>query len=160
MIMALIAMIYFSTVGAPKREEADEEEEEMPPPRPPRPKKQKADKRSTPPIPYTIAKPKTPLRSSQGIADEKFVFRSSMEGFRQESEVEERELTTRIRPGEFLVSEDLRVLQSEGAVYKRKKNIPIASLLKAMPKKNTILVAREVLDVPVAFRKTPFPRDV
>lgn len=158
--MAVIAMIYFNTAGAPKRAEEDNEEDDEPLMPPPRPKKQKAAKRPPPSPMQTLAKTNTPLRSSQGVADEKFAFRSSMEGFRQESAVEDRVFTTRLKPGELLVSEDLRVLQSEGAVYKRKKHIPIASLLQAMPKKSTIVVAREVLDLPVAFRKTPFPRDV
>jgi hypothetical protein len=129
-------------------EEEEQEEKKIPPKK----------KREPPPVPaLRQVKEKTPLRASRG-ADEKFVFHSSMETFQQKTTVEDRQLGTRIKPGDLLVSEDLRT--AEGVVYKKKKEAPIARLLRAMPKKNTILVAREVLDVPVAFRKSPFPRDV
>lgn len=114
-----------------------------------------AKKKTQPPIPQK-KQSKTPLRASRG-ADEKFTFRSSMEDFQQKSAVTERQLDIDLRPGNMLVSEDLR---TEGVVYKKKKQVLIKRLLQAMPKKNSIVVAREVLDMPVAFRKSPFPRDV
>jgi hypothetical protein len=156
MIIALIVMVYYSTVHAPKRREEEEEEEPTePPPRQTRVKKSTEVMR-LPPVP---TEGKRPLRSAKG-ADEKFVFHSSMDQFHQESAVAERKLTTNLRPGELLVSEDLRMARAEGTVYKRERRVPIENLLKALPKKSTILIAKEVLDVPVAFRKSPFPRDV
>ncbi|MBS0655206.1 MAG: hypothetical protein JSR46_05475 [Verrucomicrobia bacterium] len=150
LVIALIVMVYYSTVHAPKRGEDEEEEEPSVPPPPPRqsPAKRRAEEVRLPPVP-----------SGSKRSQEKFVFHSSMDQFHQESAVAERKLTTNIRSGEQLVSEELRLAQ-EGVVYKRKKSVPIANLFKTMPKKNTILIAKEVLDVPVAFRKSPFPRDI
>lgn len=157
MILSLVALIYFSTTGAPKRtEEEDEEDEEEERPHPV--KKKASSQKMPPPAPAVkSSKHKTPLRATSG-ADEKFIFRSSMEEFEQRSAVEERKLVTHLRPGEQLVSEDLR--EKEGMVYKKQKVTPIQQILRAMPKKNSIVVAREVLDIPVAFRKSIFPRDV
>lgn len=141
-LFRILGSIFFPK-EIPKRVEEDEAEA------PPR----AATHPLPPPLPAAI---KVALPEKK-FSTEKFEFHSKLEDFQQVSEIESQKLTIHLRPSDELVSESLRMLGSEGTVYKRKSKNSISRLIKSLPQEKLLFLSYEVFHVPVSKRETPFP---
>lgn len=143
-LLTILGGIFSSKRKVPRQVEEDEEDEEQEhlpqhlPPLPPRP---------------VVAIKKAP----SAPPEDKFEFHSSLENFQQKSAIEEQKLTIHLHSSDELVSESLRMLYSEGTVYKKKSNQTISQLVKTLPEKKLLFLSYEVFHQPVSRRESPFP---
>ncbi len=151
-VIAFIAVVYSfvsSLMQALSRRQKESEEKMA------RDNKPKSKQRRQPPVPpalVTHKEKRVPLRAQTG-ADERFVFHSTLDEFQAKSAIEDRKLPNHLRPIGELVSEDLRIQQSEGSLYTRQKKAPIHRLIRSLPSKKALVVSYEVFNTPIAFRR-------
>lgn len=85
--------------------------------------------------------------------EEKFIFHTNIEDFKQKTAIDERKLEVKLRTGEDLISDDLKVWGQVSTRQAQAKDAPIHQLVKNRSSKKALIIAAEIIQPPVGFRK-------
>lgn len=96
-------------------------------------------------------------REKPKAADESYSFHSALEDHSQKNSIDSHHLEVKIKTGDELVSESLRLFQNEGSVGRKTTKPPIQQLINSLPQEKLLFLSYEVFHVPVCRRETPFP---
>ncbi len=108
-------------------------------------KKQTITPFTPPPLPHAQNEWRRP--------EEKFVFHTAIEDFKQKTAIEERKLDVRLRTGDELIRQDLVALAATSVVTTKPKRLRLADLLQRLPSKKAMIIASELVQPPLGFRK-------
>jgi hypothetical protein len=86
--------------------------------------------------------------------EEKFVFHTKIEDYRPKTAIEERNFEVKLRTGDELVSKSLTALAATNVVTgQKKKKSSIQDLVRALPSKQALIIATEIIRPPVGMRR-------
>jgi len=105
----------------------------------------------------TLPKAKKALPPHERFTGDKFALKTKYDTYETHTAIDDRSLEIGLRPVGELVSEAVRLAETEGAVFKRKKRVPAKEILQALPSKKALVVSLEVLKEPVSLRSFPLP---
>ena len=127
-------------------EEEDEEQEEW--------EEEVEVKKRQATTPFSPPPPPPLIQKEWRRPEEKFVFHTAIEDFKQKTAIEERKLDVRLRTGDELIRQDLVALAATSGVTAKPKKLRLADLLQRLPPKKAMIIASELVQPPLGFRKT------
>jgi hypothetical protein len=98
------------------------------------------------------------LPPEKKFATEKFTFHAKLDDFTSQTAIEGRTIAIGLHTPDEIISDALRLAETEGTLYKTKKSIPVRDVLKKLPNKKLLWISHEIVSGPVS-RRAPFPWD-